>query len=249
MKDAGFIILHRSLLEWEWYNDINTTRLFIHCLLKANYKTKQWRGITIERGTFLTSTKTLAKETGLTIRQIRTSLGKLITTGEVTIKSTTKNSTITVNNYDTYQASDKQNNTQTTSKETKKRQTNDKPATTTNKSNKENKETIVKEENTPKVKYADRVEMKEVEYQKLVKRFTKETTDRYIEKVDLYLGTTNKKYKDHYLTVIKWITGDMEKNPQAKWLQELKQEQAKADEWKHETKRDEKELKDLFEKL
>lgn len=30
MLEGGFILLHRSILRWEWYGDLNTARLFIH---------------------------------------------------------------------------------------------------------------------------------------------------------------------------------------------------------------------------
>ena len=32
MSTAGQILLHRKIVEWEWYTDINTCRLFIHML-------------------------------------------------------------------------------------------------------------------------------------------------------------------------------------------------------------------------
>jgi hypothetical protein len=63
----GFIKLHRQLLDWEWYSDNNTFRVFIHCLLKANYKDKNWKGIQIKRGQFVTSTSKLSTELGLSI--------------------------------------------------------------------------------------------------------------------------------------------------------------------------------------
>jgi len=37
------------MLDWEWYDDINTKVLFIHLLIKANWKEKKWRGIKIKR--------------------------------------------------------------------------------------------------------------------------------------------------------------------------------------------------------
>lgn len=50
-----------------------TTRLFIHCLLKANWQEKAWKGESNPgRGQFVTSLSKLAEETGLTIRQTRT---------------------------------------------------------------------------------------------------------------------------------------------------------------------------------
>lgn len=125
MNYEGFVKIHRQLLGWEWYTDVNTKTLFIHCLLKANFKTVRYRKNTVKKGSFITSLESLSKETGLTIRQTRTALEHLISTGEVTSKSSSKNRIITVVNYDKYQDTDKQNDKQTTSR----RQTSDKQAT------------------------------------------------------------------------------------------------------------------------
>lgn len=38
MLEGGFILLHRSILRWEWYGDLNTARLFIHLLLTVNLR-------------------------------------------------------------------------------------------------------------------------------------------------------------------------------------------------------------------
>lgn len=99
----GFISLHRKLLDWEWYGDINTCRLFIHCLLKANWKDKKYRGRLIKRGTFVTSRDKLSAETLLTVKQVRRALNNLQTTNEVAIKSTPQGTEIIINNYDQYQ--------------------------------------------------------------------------------------------------------------------------------------------------
>ncbi len=137
--DSGFITLHRKFLDWEWYDDIKTKTLFIHCLIKANYKEKSWRGQTIERGSFLTSYQTLADETGLSVRSIRTSIGKLESTGELTRKSTSKLTRIIITKYSDYQdvrtIANGLATSQTTSNATNERQGSDKPTTTTNKDN------------------------------------------------------------------------------------------------------------------
>ena len=39
--DKGFVALPRGLTSWEWYEDANTTRLYIHLLLTANWTTTQ----------------------------------------------------------------------------------------------------------------------------------------------------------------------------------------------------------------
>ena len=132
MSNYGFIQLHRKFLKWEWYDDANTMRLFLHCLLSANYIDKNWRGIIIPRGSFLTGRLELAQALNLTERQIRTSLKKLKSTNEVTIKSTSQYSIITVVSWDCYQKNDQQNDQRVTSK----RPTSDQQVTTTNKDNK-----------------------------------------------------------------------------------------------------------------
>jgi hypothetical protein len=136
MKDNGFVFLHRKFKEWEWYKNINVKTLFIHCLIMANFKDNQWQGIEIKRGSFITSISNLANETGLSDRQVRTALNKLILTSELTNKSTNKYRLITVLKYNQYQTLDKQLDNQMTIK----RQTNDKQMTTTNKDNNLKKE-------------------------------------------------------------------------------------------------------------
>jgi hypothetical protein len=113
----GWIKLHRKMLNWEWYDDANTWRLFVHCLLKANHKDKKWQGIKIKRGSFITSSLVLAEEIKLTRQQIRTSLSKLILTNEITIKTTNKYTYVTVNKYNEYQQNNQQNNLQITNKQ------------------------------------------------------------------------------------------------------------------------------------
>ena len=66
----NFIKLSRKLMDWEWYTDEHTKTLFIHCLLKANWKKGNYKGITVNRGEFITSLQNLAIETGLTFLSV-----------------------------------------------------------------------------------------------------------------------------------------------------------------------------------
>ena len=77
MYTEGFINLHRKILDWEWYDDINVFRVFTHLLLTVNWTPAKWHGIEIHPGQKITSRETLATETGLSIRQVRTALEKL----------------------------------------------------------------------------------------------------------------------------------------------------------------------------
>lgn len=130
----GWIKVHRKLVDWEWYNDINVKVVFLHLLLTANHKEKQWKGQTILRGQKLTSIEHLADDVGLTIQQTRTALKKLKSTHEITIKTTNKNTLITIEKFNNYQfeidEDNKQNNKQFNKQITNNQQTNNKQITT-----------------------------------------------------------------------------------------------------------------------
>mgnify|MGYP000954290275 CR=1 FL=1 len=123
----GWIKLHRSMLEWEWYTEPNTFRMFMHLLIVANHEPKKWRGITIGRGQRLTSLSHLATETGLSAQSVRTSINRLKSTGEITSEATSKFTMITLCNYGTYQAKETEAN-KATNKPSNNPATNDQQA-------------------------------------------------------------------------------------------------------------------------
>ena len=122
--------------------DINTCRLFIHMILKANWKDGNFRGTTVPRGSFVSSIRKLSEETGLTEREVRTGISHLKSTGEVTQESHNKFSVFTVNNYDKYQMSDTHNDNQ----ESINRQTNDKLTTTIEEGKKERNKEVYRDD-------------------------------------------------------------------------------------------------------
>ena len=125
--DTGWIKIHRRLLEWEWYDDTQVMRLFLHLLLRCNYVAKKWHGQVVNAGEIIVGVSLFGKEVGLTHQQTRTALAKLESTGEITIKSTNRFSLITVIKWEDYQSDNKQINKQITNKQ----QTNNKQITTT----------------------------------------------------------------------------------------------------------------------
>ncbi len=133
MEDDTWISIHRKFKDWQWYRNINVKTLFLHLLLKANFKDNYWRDILIKRGQILTSIEHLSQETGLTVQQTRTALGKLKLTGEITIKTTSKYSLINIEKYDFYQSNNKKITNGVTSKVTNNQQANDEKLTTNNK--------------------------------------------------------------------------------------------------------------------
>ena len=143
-----YIKLSRKILEWEWWDDINTCRLFIYCLLKANWKDGRSKGMVIPKGSFVSSIPKMSDETSLTIREIRTAISHLKSTGEVTCKSYAKYTVFTVKNYCEYQQSDLQNDRQATGK----RHSND-MLTTTIEEYKEGKNNKKEDTNVSKKKF------------------------------------------------------------------------------------------------
>lgn len=127
----GWIKIHRKLLEWEWYDEPNTLRLFIHLLLIANRKPAKYRGVNIKKGEVMTGQDLLAKQLKLTRTKIRVALRNLRMTNEITIKSTSKGSIIQIVKWVDYQ-------TVTNEKTTEQPQRNQ--DVTTNKKYKEIKE-------------------------------------------------------------------------------------------------------------
>lgn len=125
MLENGFVKFDRKIANWCWYHDVNTFKLFFHLIITANYEPKPFENITVQRGQRVASYGTLAKETGLSVRNVRTAIRHLILTGEVTSKSTNKYSVFTIVNYDLYQ-DNRQANRQTSDKQpTSNRQTSD----------------------------------------------------------------------------------------------------------------------------
>ena len=112
---VGWITMHRKFMKWEWYTDTNMVHLFLHLLLSANHKDGRWKGRDVLRGQLITGRKALAVGTGISEMRIRTCLKRLEDSGEISIKSTSKYSVITIIKYDVYQSDKPEVNQQLTS--------------------------------------------------------------------------------------------------------------------------------------
>ena len=144
---CGWLKLFRCFTEWEWYSDTNTVRLFLHLLLRVNYRERRWKGIVIPRGSMVTSLAALAAETTLSVQNVRTCLAHLKSTGEIRVETTPCYTLITVNSYARYQDGGTCSNTSeqqpVNNPSTHPQQTCNKPLTTTKEIKKEiNKEYI-----------------------------------------------------------------------------------------------------------
>ena len=136
-----WIKIYDKFLQWEWFGKAEMVQLFAYFLLKANDKPKHWQGITVGRGQFVTTNAAIRRDLNLSEQKIRTCLKRLITTGEITYKSTNKYVTVTICNYDRYQSSESSNNEQNNNQTTTKQRANNEQTTSKNpKINEQNNE-------------------------------------------------------------------------------------------------------------
>lgn len=184
----GWIKLHRKILGWEWYHDVNTRLLFFHLLLTVNHDERMWKGTIILPGQRITSIRKLAQETGLTVRQTRGALNDLQMTHEVTQETTTQYSLITVKNWSSYQNDDKRMTHKVTNKRhtegqqiEKIRSKEDKNINTSEHSSQENKVLEIFSKINPTMNWGNKTTRKAAT--DLIKKFGFEETLRMAEAV------------------------------------------------------------------
>jgi hypothetical protein len=100
-------MLHRQLLESTISDNPNCFNVWVHLLLRASHKAHQVtigrQVVDLEIGQILFGRKKFSAQTGITENCVRSSLEILKTLKQITIKSTTKYSVITVSNWHLYQ--------------------------------------------------------------------------------------------------------------------------------------------------
>lgn len=204
--ENGWISIHRRLLSWEWWEDANTTRLFLYLLLSANHTEKKWRGVTCRRGQVITSLSTIKQQTGLSIQQIRTCFDRLKSTGELTVESTSKYSMITVNKYEDYQI---KVTSKSTRNATNEQQTSNKRATTTNNDNKENNDNNIKENiKRNRLPKTDELSEEDFEYISLKYKVPLAFVKNKWDDLYGYCHSKNVKYADFKLTLMGFVKRD-----------------------------------------
>ena len=214
VNENAYIKIYRKLLNWEWYTDVNATKLFLHCLLKANWKPGRWKGISYEAGEFITSLPSLAKETGLTVRQVRTALTKLKSTGEVTDRVTGQNEpkgrVITVIKWHLYQGSDRISDRIVDRTATGLRQDDDRIATA-EEEYKEYKEYKEPQEERARARVRGQfgnVILTDEQLNRLIEKYGEPTVNKFIGKIDRYCAKTKKTYANFEAAISDWIEQD-----------------------------------------
>lgn len=203
----GWIKLHRKLLDWEWYDDVNTKAVFIDLLLNANHKESSWRGEKIPKGGLITSVNSIAKRNKLSDKQVRTALSHLQKTGEIGKQRANGNTLIIVLNYERYQDFCNYENPDKGKSGANKGQTEGKSgATDNNDNNVKNDKNVRRESNAhAKKSYGEygNVCLTDSEYQTLDKDFG--NTEQLIKRLDEYKEQSGKSYKSDYLAIRRWV--------------------------------------------
>jgi hypothetical protein len=145
----GWIKLHRSLINWEWYDDHNATRLLVHLLISVNYEDKKWKGQVIKAGSMVLSWDTLAASVHLSAQQVRTAMAKLESSGEVTRQATNRYQLVNLVKWENLQSKEALDNRPDNRQITGKQQTDNRQITTT-KEGKESKEPKEEKKETAK---------------------------------------------------------------------------------------------------
>lgn len=101
--NTGWIKLHRSLMHWEWADVPEMMALWIHLILSASYEGREYHGTILEAGQLVTSHHALAEKTGLSVKQVRLCMARLVESGQITTERAGKRQLVTISNYKQFQ--------------------------------------------------------------------------------------------------------------------------------------------------
>jgi hypothetical protein len=201
MNDS-FVFLYHKTLESRVFKNEGLLKVWIWCLLKANYKEswvtlktgKSSIEVKVMPGQFIFGRNSAAKQLRMNPETVRKRMNKLKNMQNLTINSTNQYSLVTIVNWESYQG--KKN--KVPAKVPGKYQA----STTNNKDNKDN--------NKEKHIYGEfkNVRLTDEESEKLKAQFGEEGTSFWIEQLSAYVESKGKKYKSHYATILNWDRKD-----------------------------------------
>lgn len=101
--ENGFVTLSRQLLDWRFAQFPYAVALWVHLIMRANWKDSWFLGERIPRGSLATSTASLADMTGMSESTVRRWLKKFEEDGQITRKATNRFTVINITNYRAFQ--------------------------------------------------------------------------------------------------------------------------------------------------
>lgn len=200
----GYIKLDRNLLRNSVFQNEKLLKVWMWCLLKAFHKPAKaligLKTVHIQKGQFCTGRHKAASELNMTPSTVWKYLKVLQNLEKIDITSNSKFSVVTVVNWEFYQEikypSDSKHDSKVTANE---QQSNSNVTHTRRSKNDKNEKKVIKKH------YAEFVTMTEAEHQKLIDQHGETFTARCIEVLDNYKGSTGKRYKSDYRTILNWV--------------------------------------------
>lgn len=102
-NEGGFIVIRRSVEDWQYWGCESAVAIWVHILMRANWKDGWFMGTPVPRGSFATSVQNFADEVGVHKSTMRRWLKKFEEAGQIEVKATNKFTLINVINYAKYQ--------------------------------------------------------------------------------------------------------------------------------------------------
>jgi len=106
--DETFITLHRKITKSACFQDADLLKVFIWCLVKANFKDREvihgGQLINLKRGQFITGRFVASEELKMSEKKYRNRLDSLMRLNQIQQKGASKYTIISVVNYDYYQS-------------------------------------------------------------------------------------------------------------------------------------------------
>lgn len=103
MNENGFVKLFRKLVDWKYAQFPNAVALWVHILIRANWKDGYFMGHEIPRGSLATSMQGLAEQTGMNRSTVIKWVKRFEDDGQIECVRTQRFTIIKVSNYRAFQ--------------------------------------------------------------------------------------------------------------------------------------------------
>lgn len=103
MNENGFVKLFRKLVDWKYAQFPNAVALWVHILIRANWKDGYFMGHEIPRGSLATSMQGLAEQTGMNRSTVIKWIKRFEDDGQIECIRTQRFTIIKVSNYRAFQ--------------------------------------------------------------------------------------------------------------------------------------------------
>ena len=202
MANNGWIKIHRSILQNPWMNNADVLGAWIYILLNVAYQPTdvvfEGKRITLNPGQGLFKVRQMAKILGVSHSKLNRIIMCFKSESQIETQTTPRNTLVTVINWEKYQSSETQNETQVEHKRnTSGTQTEHLPYY---KRNKEIKNIRIYGE------YRN-VKLTDEDLEKLKTEFPVDWQDR-IERLSEYIAEKGDKYKNHLAVIRNWARKD-----------------------------------------